>query len=91
MFMNWENENKISVFSKLIYRFKALNQNHNYFFFFLEWEEVVKIDKLSLKCIQKCKESKTDKTTLKRKNKAGDYTTKSFPGGSDGKESACNA
>ena len=51
MFMNWENENKISVFSKLIYRFKALNQNLNYFFFFLEWEEVVKIDKLSLKCI----------------------------------------
>ena len=34
MFMNWENENKISVFSKLIYRFKALNQNLNYLFFF---------------------------------------------------------
>lgn len=32
MFMNWENENKISVFSKLIYRFKALNRNLNYLF-----------------------------------------------------------
>ena len=29
---NWENENKISVFSKLIYRFKALNRNLNYLF-----------------------------------------------------------
>ena len=51
MFMNWEDENKILVFFELITDSRHSIRTSITFFFFLEWDKVVKIDKLSLKYI----------------------------------------